>query len=274
MPYSSLESQNLQFPVNAQKGKLLGGVEALVCNQCYHPWPSWKNLQEAWKFCWRNDEDCRATRDQRDQKDEGLWSKFSYLRHKTNIIDFIGKEITSEIVKRIHNCKAWALIADTKPNVSHHEQLSIWVRIVDRVGYCSGHLLCSQRAPGATAKGATFRKIDMSGCHNELQAIFRDKFASHVIYTHCYAHILNLVLLDSASTVIAVISLFSDLEKTYPLFSKSEKIHLMFESVQKVKKLMVLSFKHINTFCWNSREFSLRVFFSNMILLWKFFKTL
>ena len=218
------------------------------------------------------------------KKVKGRGSKLTFLSNKTqnNVIDVIGKEITSELVKRIHECKAWALIADTTPDVSHHEQLSICVRIVDRVGYCSEHLFCCKRAPGATAqqlydtivdafksRGVTFDKIvaqtydeasNMSGCYNGLQAIFRDEIGSHIVYTHCYAHILNLVLSDSASTAINVTSLFNDLEKTYTLFSQSEKIHSMFESVQKEENLKVLTLKRVNTVRWNSREYSLKVF--------------
>ena len=210
------------------------------------------------------------------KKVKGRGSKITFLSNKTqnNVIDVIGKEITLEIVKRISECKAWALIVDTTPDVSHHEQLSICVRIIDSVGCCSEHLLCSKRAPGTTAQelyntvvdalksqGVTFSKMvaqtydgasNMSGCYNGLQAIVRDEIGSHVTYTHCYAHTLNLVLSDSASTAIDYISLFGNLEKTYAIFSQSEKIHSMFESIQKDQKLKVLSLKHINTVRWNS----------------------
>ena len=88
------------------------------------------------------------------KKHEDFPEEMTRTGGRPGIIDFIEKEITCEIVKRIHNCKAWAFIADTTPDSSYHETFSTCVRIVDRVGYCSEHLLCSQRAPGATAKGA------------------------------------------------------------------------------------------------------------------------
>ena len=58
------------------------------------------------------------------KKVNGRSSKLTFLSNKTqnNVIDVIGKEITSELVKRIHKCKAWTLIAYTTPDVSHHEQ--------------------------------------------------------------------------------------------------------------------------------------------------------
>ena len=87
------------------------------------------------------------------------------------------------------------MIADTTPDVTHKEQLSICVRIVDEFGDCSEHLLSCQRASGTSAValydviaaalesyGVTFEKLvaqaydgasNMSGCYNGLQAIIK-----------------------------------------------------------------------------------------------------
>ena len=101
---------------------------------------------------------------------------------------------------------------------------------------------------------------NMSGCYNGLQAIIKEKVGDHVVYVHCYAHTLNLVLSDSAGASVQVIKLFDNLEKLYNLFLKSQKIHDLFESIQKEKKLTVISLKSINTVRWSSREFSLKAF--------------
>ena len=182
----------------------------------------------------------------------------------------------------ICDCRAWAIIADTTPDISKHEQPSICIRVVTRTGQCSEHLLFCKRASGTTSleiynciaaaltnKGISFEKLvaqtydgasNMSGCYNGLQAIIKEKVGDHVVYVHCYAHRLNLVLSDSAGASIQVIKLFDNLEKLYNLFRKSQKIHDLFESIQKEKKLNVLSLKRINTVRWSSREFSLKAF--------------
>ena len=87
------------------------------------------------------------------------------------------------------------------------------------------------------------------------------KIGSHVVYVHCYAHTLNLVLSDSAGAAIDVIFLFGNLEKVYALFSRSQKIHSLFEDIQKDERLKVLTLKRANTVRWHSREFCLKVFF-------------
>ncbi|CAB4011432.1 zinc finger MYM-type 1-like [Paramuricea clavata] len=196
---------------------------------------------------------------------KGRGSKLTFLSNDTrenNVIKIIGREIASQIVKEIGNCRAWALIADTTPDVSHHEQLSICARIVNRNGKCSEHLLSCKRASGTRAmelynlisqtlvsKGVSFGKLvaqtydgasNMSGCYNGLQAIIKEKVGKHVAFVHCYAHTLNLVLSDSASVDVQVISLFNDLEVLYVLFSKTQRIHDLFEAVQLVLETVAL----------------------------------
>ncbi|CAB4028589.1 zinc finger MYM-type 1-like, partial [Paramuricea clavata] len=214
----------------------------------------------------------------------GFETNFPSNDTQNNVIDFIGREIASQIVKEIGNCRAWALIADTTPDVSHHEQLSICARIVNRNGKCSEHLLSCKRASGTKAmelynlisetlvsKGVSFGKLvaqtydgasNMSGCYNGLQAIIKEKVGKHVAFVHCYAHTLNLVLSDSASVDVQVISLFNDLEALYVLFSKTQRIHDLFEAVQLEENLKVLSLKRLNTVRWHSRELCLKVLLS------------
>ena len=103
---------------------------------------------------------------------------------------------------------------------------------------------------------------NMSGCYNGLQAIIKEKVGKHVAFVHCYAHTLNLVLSNSASVAVQVISLFNELEALYVLFSKTQRIHDLFEAVQLEDNLKVLSLKRLNTAHWHSREFCLKVFLS------------
>ena len=86
-------------------------------------------------------------------KAKGRGSKLIFLSNRTQnkVIDVIGKEIKCDIVKQVKCSKAWALIADTTPDVSYHEQLSICVRVVEKYSYCFEHLLGCTRASSTTA---------------------------------------------------------------------------------------------------------------------------
>ena len=101
----------------------------------------------------------------------------------------------------------------------HKEQLSMCDRIVNSDGTTTEHIFASKRARGTTAmalfaviikafdsKDVSFEKLvaqtydgasNRSGCYNGLQAIIKEKVGDHVIYVHCYAHSLNLVLKDT-----------------------------------------------------------------------------
>ena len=219
---------------------------------------------------------------------KGRGSKLTFLSNDTqnNLINIIGKEIASQIVKGIGRCRAWALIADTTPDVSHHEaeQLSICARFVNRNGKCSEQLLSCKRAYGTKAmelynlipetpisKGVSFDKLvaqtydgasNMSCCYNGLQAIIKEKVGEHVAFVHCYAHTLYLVLSDSASVAVPVNSLFNDLEALCVLFSKTQRIHDLFETVLREENRKVLSLKRLNTVRWHSRESCLKVLLS------------
>ena len=91
------------------------------------------------------------------------------------------------------------------------------------------------------SKNVSFEKLvaqaydgasDMSGCYNGLQAIIKEKIGKHVIYVHCYAHSLNLVLKDTVAVDPNVITLFDNLEILHNLFNRSIKIHEYFEKAQ------------------------------------------
>lgn len=56
------------------------------------------------------------------------------------------------IVKSINTGKAWDLTADTTPDASHHEQLSICIRIERKYGYRFEHLIGCVRASSKAAQ--------------------------------------------------------------------------------------------------------------------------
>lgn len=71
----------------------------------------------------------------------------------------------------------------------------------------------------------------MSGRCAGVQAKVRE-FAPNAIYIHCYAHVLNLVLVDSCRSVSAASEFFAIIEALY-VFMASSKAHVVFVEVQK-----------------------------------------
>ena len=189
-----------------------------------------------------------------------------------------------KFVQKIKECRAWSIMVDTTPDITDIEQVSICIRIVANSEKSSEHLIGCQEATSTTAaalygvieqafklKSVPLDKLatqtydgasNMSGCYNGLQAIVKEKIGKHIIYVHCYAHSLDLVLSDVASDNINVLSLFSNLESLHNLFNTSHKVHVLFEKVQQDANLKVLSTKRLNTVRWSSRETCLKVFCS------------
>jgi hypothetical protein len=87
---------------------------------------------------------------------------------------------------------------------------------------------------------------NMSGCYNGLQAIIKDEIGMFVLYVHCYAHCLNLVLKDGVSDDKNVVVLFEKLESLHNVVNRCMKVHKKFADDQKNLGLEVLSIKRLD----------------------------
>ena len=140
-----------------------------------------------------------STKGQRRSVARGRGAKLTFLsnRSQNKIIDIITEAIKEKLCDDIRHCMAWSLIADTTPDVSRKEQLSICVRIVHNDGRCTEHILSCVHALGTKAVNLfqlikmtlqscniTYEKLvgqaydgasNMSGCYNGLQALIEQE---------------------------------------------------------------------------------------------------
>ena len=190
---------------------------------------------------------------------KAIKEKLTFLRNRSQnkIIDIISKGIKEKLCDDIRHCMAWSLIADTTPDVSRKEQLSICVRIVHNNGRCTEHILSCVQALGTKAVNLfqlikmtlqscniTYEKLvgqaydgasNMSGCYNGLEALIQQEVGENAVFVHCYAHVLNLVLSDCASLALDAANLFSYLESMYLLFTKCAEIEKIFRNAQEYR---------------------------------------
>ena len=101
---------------------------------------------------------------------------------------------------------------------------------------------------------------NMSGCYNGLQSLIQTRINPNILYVHCYAHCLNLVISDAAAISVDVVTLFGNLEALYLLFTRSPKVHGLFEDVQRSQGYAIRSLKRLNTVRWSAREMCLSTF--------------
>lgn len=107
----------------------------------------------------------------------GRGSKLTFLSNdmQNKLITIIDNEITKVIVDKIRNSIAWSVILDTTPDVTHKEQVSIFVCVIMNVGEVFEHLLCLKRASSTTAEALlnilkTSLLERQTNCYNTLVA--------------------------------------------------------------------------------------------------------
>ena len=89
---------------------------------------------------------------------------------------------------------------------------------------------------------------------------FQTRINPNILYVHCYAHCLNLVISDAAAISVDVVTLFGNLEALYLLFTRSPNVHGLFEDVQRSQGCAIRSLKRLNTVRWSAREMCLSTF--------------
>ena len=93
----------------------------------------------------------------------------------------------------------------------------------------------------------------MSGNCTGVQTRVR-QFAPHAVYIHCYAHVLNLVLVDSIKSVKSAYEFFTLLEVLY-VFMSTSKVHVIF--IEKQQQLnpnrQHMELQKLSDTCWICR---------------------
>ena len=171
---------------------------------------------------------------------------------QNSLVNILGDMVTNVICSGVREAEIFSLLADETKDCSKREQISIVLRYVDNAAVSHEHFLTYVEAAGLTADKLTeyitnvlkqFR-LDpqcmvsqgydgasvMSGQCSGVQKRIRE-IAPHAIYIHCYAHTLNLVLVDSVKMVPYATEFFALLEHLY-VFISTTKAHAIFMQKQ------------------------------------------
>ena len=100
----------------------------------------------------------------------------------------------------------------------------------------------------------------MSGHLSGVQSRIRERVGSGCVYIHCYAHRLNLVVVNTASSIKAVSDFFGLLEAVYRFVNVSSPRHDKFVECQKRHKLKVMEIPKISDTRWVCRYAAVRLF--------------
>jgi len=172
---------------------------------------------------------------------------------QNEMIQYSAQYVREKIVKDVKASKYFAVCLDTTPDTSKRDQLSIIVRYVGANGDISEDLLDFVHAEEMTAEGLFESlksvldkyelKMDnirgqgydgcstMSGCYSGLQARVREVCES-AYFVHCYAHRLNLVIVDTCSKNTVIRNFFGVVQSLYAFIEGSTKRHAVFKEIQ------------------------------------------
>ena len=170
-------------------------------------------------------------------------AKYTSPEIQNSLINVMGAMVRQSICSAVQKAGAFTLLADETKDCSKKEQLAIVLHYVDiNTVNLHEHFLTYMEATSLDARSLSefilnaLRKNELypacivsqgydgasviSGHCGGVQKYVRD-IAPHAPYVHCYAHCLNLVLVDSKKRVSEASDFFSILETLYVFLSRS-----------------------------------------------------
>uniref|UniRef100_A0A8C6WW11 TTF-type domain-containing protein n=1 Tax=Neogobius melanostomus TaxID=47308 RepID=A0A8C6WW11_9GOBI len=199
----------------------------------------------------------------------------TYLsKHIQNeLISLVAQCTINAIVERVKTAKYYAVIMDCTPDLSHNEQLSVVLRIVNceppKGVSIHEHFVGFLLAPDTTGKGLCdlflghldTLSLDLTNCRGQAydngsnmqgkkQGVQRRvlELNNKALFVPCGSHTLNLVVGDAAKSSVRSISFFCLLQRLYTLISSSVNRWAILR-----KHVKDLSVKALSTTRWECR---------------------
>ena len=175
--------------------------------------------------------------------------------------------LQKSLVTEINECPFWSIVLDTTSDINREDQLSVtarWVQILNEnvtiketfLGFISVTDGTAAGLVETTCKyvkdiGLDMEKLRgqaydgasvMSGVHNGVQKLIKDRSSKPVPFIHCAAHNLNLVINDAVNSVID--NFFGFIQSINVFFAssinRSRDLHLLtVDSSLSLKKLCI-----------------------------------
>ncbi|KAF0748271.1 zinc finger MYM-type protein 1-like [Aphis craccivora] len=211
----------------------------------------------------------------------------NHLENGSKNAQYTSNYIQNDIIQSINNLlkqkltaifknKFVSIMADETSDCGHYEQFSIVIRCYDSnknrpVEYFVGLLrLMSTNSqsifdslnscvgnfgiPWSSVISVCFDgAAAMAGCYNGVQMKCREK-NENIFYVHCYAHCLNLVLIDSIGHKNRVLlDFFGTVQLIYAFLEGSSTQHAVLEKVAKEVNTELVTLKSLSTTRWTCR---------------------
>lgn len=197
---------------------------------------------------------------------------------QNEFIDLLAKEVKKVVVNKVNDCSFFSVMADTTPDASHQDQMSICVRFVEE-GTPKEHLLevvkVEEKTGDALSKkiieslvrnqlkieNLAFQSYDfassMSGQFNGVQQKLTTIIGREIVYIPCQAHRMNTFIEHSCNTSPIISSFFDILQGIYVFFMGSTKKYAKLSS-KITETENFLGLKNLSKTRWTARAESIK----------------
>ncbi|KAF0713428.1 Uncharacterized protein FWK35_00030863, partial [Aphis craccivora] len=191
--------------------------------------------------------------------------------------EYMGKYVLQSIIRDIQDSKYFSILVDETQDLAKHEQVTICIRYVSklyithevflgfyRTDKTDGETLVNLIKQFLQTNNLSIQNIrgqcyddaaSVRGSYKVVQSRIRseNKFA---IYVHCYAHILNLCLVDLSKQSSFVRNTFGTLQTLYSFMGASSKRNSVFEKIlttSSINESQKTKLKSLSDTRWNCR---------------------
>ncbi|XP_022160851.1 zinc finger MYM-type protein 1-like [Myzus persicae] len=192
--------------------------------------------------------------------------------------------------------RAIRIIVDETQDLARHEQVSVCVRYVSktlephevflgfyRTASTDGESLTTLIKEVILSNGLSINNIrgqcydgaaSMRGSYSGVQARIRDE-NKLAVYVHCYAHILNLCLVDLSKVIPHVRNTFGTLQSLYSFIGASSKRYSIFEQIMlETSSNGKNKLKSLSDTRWNCRIKSIKAVIKTLPVILKTLETI
>ena len=208
-----------------------------------------------------------------------LCFKYTSKDTQNDIIKAAASCLLSVIVQEIKDAEYFAVIADETRDVSHVEQLSLCIRYIHSkdlvvkerfLKFADVHELHAEALVSTIVElGLDLNKC-VAQCYNGasvmggrvsgVQRWLQDIVGKGCIYIHCYAHRLNLVLVNVAHGIAEVSNFFGIMEAIYKFFSMSVLRHDALVKSQRDQGLRPIEIPRLSDTRWSCRYVAVKLY--------------
>lgn len=201
---------------------------------------------------------------------------------QNNMLSVMGEMVREEILKRVKQAGVFSIIIDTTTDVSNLEQFSLVLRFINEEGQTEERLIAMKVAHDPTGLGMfnVFSDIcikynidwetnlcaqsydgaaSMQGQYSGVRSYVQEK-NPNAIYVWCFAHVLNLVVVDTCDKCLSVRNFFGEVQSLISYMRARKRTAIFLEQQTKCyPSERPCRIKNFSTTRWTSHDRALSV---------------